>query len=149
MPQPKLGDPTDFSYRINKVTKVVDGDTIDVIIDIGFDILYKSRVRLFGIDTPESRTRNLDEKKRGLLAKEYLKEALKNGKKLSVKTYKDYETGKFGRILGDIWVDGKSINAQMIKDFMAVPYRGQSKEAIEKLHEANKLMLLRLGKISG
>ena len=149
MPQPKLGDPTDFSYRINKVTKVVDGDTIDVIIDIGFDILYKSRVRLFGIDTPESRTRNLDEKKRGLLAKEYLKEALKKGTKLSVKTYKDYETGKFGRILGDIWIDGKSINAQMIKEFMAVPYRGQSKEAIEKLHEANKLMLQRLGKISG
>ena len=55
MPKPKLGDPTDFSYRINKVTKVVDGDTIDVIIDIGFDIMYKSRVRMFGIDTPESR----------------------------------------------------------------------------------------------
>ena len=51
----KLGDPTDFSYRVNKVTKVVDGDTIDVIIDLGFDIMYKSRVRLFGIDTPESK----------------------------------------------------------------------------------------------
>ena len=71
---PKLGDPTDFSYRINKVTKVVDGDTIDVIMDMGFDIMYKSRVRLFGIDTPESRTRNLDEKKRGLLAKKYFRE---------------------------------------------------------------------------
>ena len=55
----KLGDQTDFSYRVNKVTKVVDGDTIDVIIDLGFDIMYKSRVRLFGIDTPESRTRYL------------------------------------------------------------------------------------------
>ena len=73
---PKLGDPTDFSYRINKVTKVVDGDTIDVIMDMGFDIMYKSRVRLFGIDTPESRTRNKDEKVRGLLAKKYLQEAL-------------------------------------------------------------------------
>jgi len=146
---PKLGDPTDFSYRINKVTKVVDGDTIDVIMDMGFDIMYKSRVRLFGIDTPESRTRNLDEKKRGLLAKKYLQEALKAGKKLSIKTYKDNETGKFGRILGDVFIDGKSINAQMVKDFMAVPYTGQSKQAIMQLHESNKKMLIKQGKISG
>ena len=146
---PKLGDPTDFSYRINKVTKVVDGDTIDVIIDMGFDIMYKSRVRLFGIDTPESRTRNLDEKKRGLLAKKYLQEALKAGNKLSIKTYKDNETGKFGRILGDVFIDGKSINAQMVKDFMAVPYTGQSKQAIMQLHESNKKMLIKQGKISG
>ena len=146
---PKLGDPTDFSYRINKVTKVVDGDTIDVIIDMGFDIMYKSRVRLFGIDTPESRTRNLDEKKRGLLAKKYLQEALKAGNSLSIKTYKDNETGKFGRILGDVFIDGKSVNAQMVKDFMAVPYYGQSKQAIMQLHESNKKMLIKQGKISG
>ena len=146
---PKLGDPTDFSYRINKVTKVVDGDTIDVIMDMGFDIMYKSRVRLFGIDTPESRTRNLDEKKRGLLAKKYLQEALKAGKALSIKTYKDNETGKFGRILGDVFIDGKSVNAQMVKDFMAVPYTGQSKQAIMQLHESNKKMLIKQGKISG
>ena len=146
---PKLGDPTDFSYRINKVTKVVDGDTIDVIMDMGFDIMYKSRVRLFGIDTPESRTRNLDEKKRGLLAKKYLQEALKAGSKLSIKTYKDNETGKFGRILGDVFIDGKSINAQMVKDFMAVPYTGQSKQAIMQLHESHKKMLIKQGKISG
>tara|TARA_B100000424_G_scaffold219712_1_gene178294 strand:- start:2628 stop:3071 length:444 start_codon:yes stop_codon:yes gene_type:complete len=146
---PKLGDPTDFSYRISKVTKVVDGDTIDVIIDMGFDIMYKSRVRLFGIDTPESRTRNLDEKKRGLLAKKYLQEALKAGKTLSIKTYKDNETGKFGRILGDVFIDGKSVNAQMVKDFMAVPYTGQSKQAIMQLHESNKKMLIKQGKISG
>ena len=146
---PKLGDPTDFSYRISKVTKVVDGDTIDVIMDMGFDIMYKSRVRLYGIDTPESRTRNLDEKKRGLLAKKYLQEALKAGNKLSIKTYKDNETGKFGRILGDVFIDGKSINAQMVKDFMAVPYTGQSKQAIMQLHESNKKMLIKQGKISG
>ena len=146
---PKLGDPTDFSYRINKVTKVVDGDTIDVIIDMGFDIMYKSRVRFFGIDTPESRTRNKDEKVRGLLAKKYLQEALKAGKTLSIKTYKDNETGKFGRILGDVFIDGKSVNAQMVKDFMAVPYTGQSKQAIMQLHESNKKMLIKQGKISG
>ena len=75
----KLGDPTDFSYRVNKVTKVVDGDTIDVIIDLGFDIMYKSRVRLFGIDTPESRTRDKVEKKYGLLSKKFLQDHLKKG----------------------------------------------------------------------
>ena len=73
----KLGDPTDYSYRVNKVLKVVDGDTIDVILDMGFDILYKQRVRLFGIDTPESRTRDLTEKKYGLMSKEFLKKHLK------------------------------------------------------------------------
>ena len=73
----RLGDPTDFSYRVSKVTKVVDGDTIDVILDMGFDIMYKQRVRLYGIDTPESRTRDLEEKKYGLLSKEFLKKQLK------------------------------------------------------------------------
>ena len=70
----KLGDPTDFSYRVSKVTKVVDGDTIDVILDMGFDILYKQRVRLYGIDTPESRTRDLTEKVYGNLAKNFVKD---------------------------------------------------------------------------
>ena len=138
-----------YNFRVTEIVKVVDGDTIDVIIDMGFDIMYKSRVRLFGIDTPESRTRNLDEKKRGLLAKKYLQEALKAGKTLSIKTYKDNETGKFGRILGDVFIDGKSVNAQMVKDFMAVPYTGQSKQAIMQLHESNKKMLIKQGKISG
>ena len=59
MAKQKLGDPTDYSYRVKKVTKIVDGDTIDVLLDMGFDILYQQRVRLFGIDTPESRTRDL------------------------------------------------------------------------------------------
>ena len=83
---PTLGDPTDFSYRINKVTKIIDGDTIDVVLDLGFDILHKSRVRLFGIDTPESRTRNLEEKKRGLISKAFLKDKIKLAKKLTIKT---------------------------------------------------------------
>ena len=85
---PSLGDPTDFSYRINKVTKVVDGDTIDVLLDMGFDIKYKSRVRLFGIDTPESRTRNKEEKVRGLLSKVYLKDAIKKNKRKKRKSRK-------------------------------------------------------------
>ena len=100
---PTLGDPTDFSYRINKVTKIVDGDTIDVLLDMGFDIKYQSRVRLFGIDTPESRTRNKEEKVRGLLSKSYLKNQLKKANKLTIKTHKGSETGKFGRILGEVF----------------------------------------------
>ena len=132
----KLGDPTDFSYRVSKVTKVVDGDTIDVIIDLGFDIMYKSRVRLFGIDTPESRTRDKVEKKYGLLAKEFLKNHLKG--KIVIKTHKDSETGKFGRILGEIFVDGININELMCKKGHAVEYHGQNKELIENLHIRNR-----------
>ena len=132
----KLGDPTDFSYRVNKVTKVVDGDTIDVVIDLGFDIMYKSRVRLFGIDTPESRTRDKVEKKYGLLAKQFLKDHLKG--KLVIKTHKDNETGKFGRILGEIFVDGININELMCKKGHAVEYHGQSKDLIEDLHIRNR-----------
>ena len=74
----KLGDPTDFSYRVSKVVKIIDGDTIDVILDLGFDIMYKSRVRLFGIDTPESRTRDVIEKEYGLMSKKYLTNKLKS-----------------------------------------------------------------------
>jgi micrococcal nuclease len=144
----KLGDPTDFSYRISQVTKVIDGDTCDVIIDLGFDILHKCRVRLFGIDTPESRTRDLDEKKRGLLSKEYLKEKLKS-KNLTVKTYKGEETGKFGRVLGDLYADGVSINQSMVEEGYAVAYYGQNKDDVEAAHEANKQLLIEKGIIDG
>ena len=134
----KLGDPTDFSYRVNKVTKVVDGDTIDVIIDLGFDIMYKSRVRLFGIDTPESRTRDLVEKKYGLMSKEFLKEALKNAGKIVIKTHKGEETGKFGRILGEIFCDGVNINQRMCEVGHAVAYYGQNKDLVEEAHMKNR-----------
>jgi len=137
----KLGDPTDFSYRVDKVIKVVDGDTIDVMLDLGFDIKYKSRVRLFGIDTPESRTRDNYEKKFGLLAKEFLKTQLKEAKKITIKTYKDEETGKFGRILGDVWCDGKSINQLMCDESHAVPYYGQNKKLVEEAHIENRLII--------
>ena len=80
----KLGDPTDFSYRVNKIIKIVDGDTIDVMLDLGFDIMYKSRVRLFGIDTPESRTRDKIEKKYGLMSKKFLQDELKSANKISI-----------------------------------------------------------------
>jgi len=134
----KLGDPTDFSYRVKRVTKVIDGDTIDVILDMGFDILYKQRVRLFGIDTPESRTRDKVEKIYGLKSKAFLKESLSHAKKITVKTYKGSETGKFGRILGDVWCDGKSVNQLMCKVGHAVAYYGQNKSLVEKAHLKNR-----------
>ena len=137
----KLGDQTDFSYRVNKVTKVVDGDTIDVIIDLGFDIMYKSRVRLFGIDTPESRTRDLVEKKYGLMSKDFLKDALKNADKIVIKTHKGEETGKFGRILGEIFCDNVNVNQQMCDVGHAVAYYGQSKDDIEEEHIKNRKIL--------
>ena len=141
MAKQKLGDPTDYSYRVKKVTKIVDGDTIDVLLDMGFDILYQQRVRLFGIDTPESRTRDKEEKKYGLLSKYFLKDALSNGKKITIKTYKGDETGKFGRILGDVWIDGKSINQTMCDKGYAVPYYGQNKDLVEEAHLKNRKRL--------
>lgn len=135
---PQLGDPTDFSYRVSKVTKIVDGDTIDVVIDMGFDILYKSRVRLFGIDTPESRTRDKVEKKFGLMSKKYLQNRLKKAKKITIKTHKDSETGKFGRILGEIFCDGDNVNLAMCKEHYAVQYYGQNKKLIEDAHIKNR-----------
>ena len=141
----KLGDQTDFSYRVNKVTKVVDGDTIDVIIDLGFDIMYKSRVRLFGIDTPESRTRDLVEKKYGLMSKDFLKDKLKNAEKIVIKTHKGEETGKFGRILGEIFCDNVNINQQMCDVGHAVAYYGQSKDSIQEEHLKNRKILGYIG----
>ena len=138
----KLGDPTDFSYRVNKVTKVVDGDTIDVIIDLGFDIMYKSRVRLFGIDTPESRTRDLVEKVFGLEAKKMVETWLPPGSTQTLITQKD-KSGKFGRILGKFRIfDGKNdrestINVWMVENHYAVAYTGQSKESIANEHLKN------------
>ena len=138
MAKQKLGDPTDFSYRVDKVTKIVDGDTIDVMLDLGFDIKYKSRVRLFGIDTPESRTRDKVEKKYGLLSKKFLQEQIKKSKRVTIKTYKGDETGKFGRILGDVFLDGKSVNSLMCSKGHAVEYYGQSKDDVESAHLKNR-----------
>ena len=138
MAKQKLGDPTDFSYRVKKVTKVIDGDTIDVTLDMGFDILYQQRVRLFGIDTPESRTRDKVEKVYGLKSKKFLQEQIKKAKKVSIKTYKGDETGKFGRILGDVFLDGKSVNSLMCQKGHAVEYYGQSKDDVEAAHLKNR-----------
>ena len=138
--------PSPYSYRVKSIKKIIDGDTFDCIMDLGFDVLLEARVRMMGIDTPESRTRDLEEKKFGLLAKEYLIEKL-NSKELIVTTEVDNEKGKFGRILGWVWADGVNINNQMIADHMAVAYEGQSKDDIEQKHLRNREILKEQGKV--
>ena len=138
--------PQPYSYRVKSIVKIIDGDTFDCIMDLGFDVLLEARVRMMGIDTPESRTRDLEEKKFGLLAKEYLMEKL-DGEELIVTTEVDNEKGKFGRILGWVWADGVNINNQMIADHMAVAYEGQSKDDIEQKHLRNREILKEQGKV--
>jgi len=133
-------------YEYNcTVEKVVDGDTIDVVLDLGFDILYKSRVRLFGIDTPESRTRNKDEKVRGKMAGAFLKEAIEDGEKVVIQTKLKDSKGKYGRVLGDVVVDGININQLMVKCHLAVAYHGQSKDDVEAEHMRNRDTLIEKG----
>ena len=137
-------------YEYNfKLVKVVDGDTIDVDIDLGFGVwLRNQRIRMMGIDTPESRTRDLEEKKFGLLAKDKLQTLLANGK--VIKTFKDAK-GKFGRILADVivyhsaedrWCGATEI---MIAQGYGVKYEGQSKEDIQEAHLANRKKLTEQG----
>ena len=128
-----------------KVTRVVDGDTIDVDLDLGFDIIYKCRVRLYGIDTPESRTRNKDEKVRGKLAAKFLKDAISNGKNVILQTQLKDSKGKFGRVLASVVVDGININQQMVTNHLAVRYEGQSKKDIQLEHLKNRDILIKRG----
>jgi micrococcal nuclease len=118
-----------YEYYVRKVENVVDGDTIDVLIDLGFDIMFKSRVRLAGIDTPESRTRDLAEKALGLESKEHLKKALKDAKSIIIKTEKMNSSEKYGRILGWLYINGEtvSVNDMMINDGYAWGYLGDTK----------------------
>ena len=136
-----------YEYRC-KVVKIIDGDTVDVDIDLGFGVwLKKERIRMFGIDTPESRTRDLDEKKYGLMAKEFITKLLDDEGGIVLKTRKDAE-GKYGRILGELWrttdfVD-KSINDYMIEKHHAVAYHGQSKDDIAEQHIVNRGLVVPL-----
>jgi micrococcal nuclease len=118
-----------YEYRVKKVTNVVDGDTIDVDIDLGFSVSFSQRLRLAGIDTPESRTTNKVEKALGLESKDYLKYKLKDAKEVVVKTEKPDSSEKYGRILGWVYVDGstKSVNEMMIEDGYAWGYLGETK----------------------
>ena len=118
-----------YEYRIKKVVKVVDGDTIDVEIDLGFNISYAQRVRLAGIDTPESRTKDAKEKALGLEVKDRLKKAIDAAKDVVVKTELPDSSEKYGRILGWIYLDGatESINEQLIEEGYAWGYMGETK----------------------
>jgi micrococcal nuclease len=133
-----------YEYHVKKVTNVVDGDTIDVEIDLGFDISFSSRVRLAGIDTPESRTTNKAEKILGLEAKEYVKSKIKDAKDVVIKTEKMDSSEKYGRILGWLFLDGSkvSVNEQMIAEGYAWGYLGETKvkdfEALAKVRAKKK-----------
>jgi len=119
-----------YIYRIRSVHKVVDGDTIDADIDLGFDISLTKRIRLAGIDTPESRTSDTNEKKYGLESKEWLKHRLEGAKDIIIKTELPDSTEKYGRIIGHLFINSEviSLNNQMITEGYAWEYDGGTKK---------------------
>ena len=137
-----------YEYKC-KVKRVVDGDTMDVILDLGFDIHHAVRVRMAGIDTPESRTRDKDEKARGKLSKAFLKESIK-GKKIVLKTKIKDAKGKFGRVIAEVWAEFeegslRNINELMIKECYAVRYNAENKALVEEAHMKNRAQLIEKG----
>ena len=138
-----------YEYKC-KILRVVDGDTVDIDIDLGFGMwMHKERVRMMGIDTPESRTRDKVEKKFGLASKARLKELLPVGSKQHLKTEIDRsgedKKGKFGRILGDFIVNEKRCTDVLVEEGYAVAYFGGSKEEVQMKHMANREKLIREG----
>ena len=141
-----------YEYRC-KILRVVDGDTVDVDIDLGFGTwMHKERVRMMGIDTPESRTRDKVEKKFGLASKQFVKDMMPVGSKQVLKTQIDRsgedKKGKFGRILGDFLIDGKKLTETIIKEGYGVVYTGQNKDQVEKAHLNNRKKLIKEGKVT-
>ena len=121
------------------ITKIIDGDTVDVDIDLGFDCwLRKQRIRLYGIDTPESRTRDKQEKRYGLAAKRFVENFIPVGSSAILKTK---EKGKYGRYLGDMKVGSKWLCKALLDNHHAVKYFGQSKKDIKKGHLANRKLV--------
>ena len=138
-----------FKYRIKALEKVVDGDTIDVAIDLGFDVCTSQRVRLLGMDTPESRTSDKEEKPFGLLSKKKLKEwclkavaSEKDNIEMEIRCLEADSRGKFGRVLAEVWVredeTWTNVNKWMCDNGYAVPYTGQNKADVQALHMANR-----------
>jgi len=122
-----------YHYYVESIERVVDGDTVDVIIDLGFDLFKHERIRLAGIDTPEKRTRNLEEKELGVDASVWLEEQLVDAlayENLIIRTEREKQSGKYGRTLGWLWLESNdvSINEQMITEGYAWPYDGGTKE---------------------
>jgi micrococcal nuclease len=131
-------DKDPYIYRVKQVLKVVDGDTIDVDIDLGFDISLTKRVRLSGVDTPESRTTDLKEKALGLEVKEWLKKNLDGKKNVLIKTELPDSTEKYGRILGRLYVDEVCLNDRMISEGFAWTYDGGTKKKDFALLESKR-----------
>ena len=132
-----------YEYRCI-IIKVIDGDTADVDIDLGFGVwMKKQRVRFMGLDTPESRTSDKEEKVFGMMAKDFVLENIPPGSEQILKTFKD-DKGKFGRILGDFLIDGKSLVESIIENKHGVAYHGQSKDDIAEAHMANREYLTQL-----
>ena len=136
-------------YEYNCIIRsITDGDGLRVDIDLGFGVVLRGssgrgvNIRLYGIDAPESRTRNKQEKAHGLLAKKYLQENLKVGERYILRTK---ERGKFGRWLGEIKTRKGLITKLLIKEKLAVAYEGQNKKDIKAAHEANRQELIKLG----
>ena len=150
-----------FVYRVAAVTKIVDGDTLDAVFDLGFDVMVKHRVRLLGIDTPESRTRHKNEKVYGLLAKASLKswvhwaiESDRDDIDVEIRCPEADSRGKFGRILGEVWVNCNAegehggwtnVNSWLCENGYAVGYTGGSKSDIEAAHIINRQLLAESG----
>jgi micrococcal nuclease len=138
-----------YQYKC-KINKVLDGDTVDIDLDLGFNIvLSNQRVRMAGVDTPESRTANKEEKPRGLLSKKKLGEKLPVGSWQIIETQRsDNNDDKFGRILGVfILEDGTKVNDWLIQNNYAVPYKGENKELTQAEHQANKKILMERGEL--
>ena len=158
MAEYKNDEPCEFIYRITAVEKVVDGDTIDSVIDLGFDVRLSNRIRLLGIDTPESRTRDLEEKFYGKLSSAALKSWVhwavvsdRDDIEIQLRCPEEDSRGKFGRILGELWIncseDGHqyngwtNLNKWMCENGYAVGYWGQNKDDVEGEHMANRKLL--------
>ena len=135
-----------YNFRVTEIVKVLDGDTIDVLIDLGFDLFKKERVRIAGVDTPEKRTRDLEEKALGIDATNWLKKKLEDtiageGDELTIRTELVGGTGKYGRLLGWLYIneDAISLNEQMITEGYAWAYDGGTKQKnFESLREIRR-----------
>ena len=134
-----------YNFRVTKIVKVLDGDTIDVLIDLGFDLYKKERVRIAGVDTPEKRTRDLEEKELGIHATNWMKdkltETIKGDEELIIRTELKGGTGKYGRLLGWLYVgeDDISLNEKMITEGYAWAYDGGTKQKnFEELREIRR-----------
>ena len=140
-----------YQYKC-KIIKVLDGDTVDIDLDLGFKIiLANQRVRMAGVDTPESITTIAEEKVRGLLSKKKLAEKLPIGSWQIIETQKpDSNDDKFGRILGVfVLEDGTRVNDWLIQNNYAVPYKGENKDLTQAEHQANKKILIERGELKG